>query len=70
MNFIYVHTLYFVVTIIAGTISGVVSSLFVSLNSIYTSKLLPIVENDKSKSVLFIQQQYLYDCIVGMHDTS
>ncbi len=31
-----------------GTASGVVSSVFVSLNSIYTSKVLPRVDNDKS----------------------
>lgn len=29
-----------------GTIAGVASSLFVSLNSIYTKKILPVVEND------------------------
>ncbi|GKZ01417.1 hypothetical protein MPSEU_001092500 [Mayamaea pseudoterrestris] len=32
-----------------GTISGVLSSLFVSLNSIYTKKVLPVVENDHWK---------------------
>lgn len=31
-----------------GTVSGVVSSVFVSLNSIYTSKVLPAVGSDKS----------------------
>ena len=31
-----------------GTAAGVVSSLFVSLNSIYTAKVLPKVDNDKS----------------------
>lgn len=31
-----------------GTVAGVVSSLFVSLNSIYTAKILPTVNNDKS----------------------
>jgi GDP-fucose transporter C1 len=31
-----------------GTVSGVISSVFVSLNSIYTSKVLPKVDNDKS----------------------
>ena len=31
-----------------GTAAGVLSSVFVSLNSIYTSKMLPIVDNDKS----------------------
>lgn len=29
-----------------GTIAGICSSLFVSLNSIYTKKILPVVEND------------------------
>jgi GDP-fucose transporter C1 len=33
---------------IFGTLAGVLSSLFVSLNSIYTSKVLPAVNNDKS----------------------
>jgi GDP-fucose transporter C1 len=32
-----------------GTVSGVLSSLFVSLNSIYTKKVLPVVENDHWK---------------------
>lgn len=31
-----------------GTAAGVLSSVFVSLNSIYTSKILPVVDNDKS----------------------
>ncbi len=31
-----------------GTSAGVLSSVFVSLNSIYTSKMLPVVDNDKS----------------------
>ena len=31
-----------------GTAAGVLSSVFVSLNSIYTSKVLPKVNNDKS----------------------
>ena len=31
-----------------GTVAGVISSLFVSLNSIYTAKILPTVNNDKS----------------------
>ena len=33
---------------LVGTVSGVISSLFVSLNSIYTSKILPKVDNNKS----------------------
>jgi GDP-fucose transporter C1 len=48
---------------VSGTCAGVISSLFVALNAVYTSKMLPIVENDKSKllyannlnaSILFI----------------
>lgn len=36
-----------------GTVFGVISSLFVSLNTIYTSKTLPLVENDKSVLILY-----------------
>jgi GDP-fucose transporter C1 len=32
-----------------GTISGILSSLFVSLNSIFTKKVLPVVDNDHWK---------------------
>ena len=32
-----------------GTVAGVASSLFVSLNSIYTKKVLPVVDNDHWK---------------------
>jgi GDP-fucose transporter C1 len=32
----------------AGTVAGVLASIFVSLNSVYTSKVLPSVGNDKS----------------------
>ena len=38
---------------LVGTASGVLSSVFVSLNSIYTSKTLPKVENDKSLLVYY-----------------
>ena len=31
-----------------GTLAGVAASIFVSLNSIYTAKILPVVSNDKS----------------------
>lgn len=31
-----------------GTLAGVIASIFVSLNSIYTAKILPVVNNDKS----------------------
>lgn len=36
-----------------GTMSGVLASLFVSLNSIYTSKILPKVDNDKSQLLFY-----------------
>eukprot|EP01042_Synura_sphagnicola_P003206 gene3206-3963_t len=53
-----------------GTLSGVLSSVFVSLNSIYTSKVLPKVDNDKSlllyynnfnASVLFLPLIFLFE---------
>lgn len=37
-----------------GTIAGVLSSLFVSLNSIYTKKVLPVVDNDHWRLVSFL----------------
>jgi GDP-fucose transporter C1 len=36
-----------------GTLSGVASSLFVSLNSIYTKKVLPVVDNDHWKLTFY-----------------
>lgn len=36
-----------------GTVSGVLSSLFVSLNSIYTKKVLPAVDNDHWKLTFY-----------------
>ena len=33
---------------LVGTSAGVLASVFVSLNSIYTTKMLPVVDNDKS----------------------
>jgi solute carrier family 35 (GDP-fucose transporter), member C1 len=33
---------------LVGTAAGVLSSVFVSLNAIYTSKMLPVVDGDKS----------------------
>eukprot|EP00600_Ochromonadales_sp_CCMP1393_P010911 CAMPEP_0175015452 /NCGR_PEP_ID=MMETSP0005-20121125/11182_1 /TAXON_ID=420556 /ORGANISM="Ochromonas sp., Strain CCMP1393" /LENGTH=328 /DNA_ID=CAMNT_0016272421 /DNA_START=69 /DNA_END=1055 /DNA_ORIENTATION=- len=36
-----------------GTAAGVMSSVFVSLNSIFTSKMLPVVGNDKSKLLFY-----------------
>jgi hypothetical protein len=46
-----------------GTASGVISSVFVSLNSIYTSKILPVVNNDKS---LLLFYNNLNACILFM----
>ena len=31
---------------LAGTLSGIMSSLFVSLNSIFTKKILPVVDDN------------------------
>jgi solute carrier family 35 (GDP-fucose transporter), member C1 len=36
-----------------GTVAGVISSLFVSLNSIYTKKILPVVDNDSWKLTFY-----------------
>ena len=36
-----------------GTIAGILSSLFVSLNSIYTKKVLPVVDNDHWKLTFY-----------------
>lgn len=36
-----------------GTAAGVLSSLFVSMNSIFTSKMLPTVDNDKSQLLFY-----------------
>jgi GDP-fucose transporter C1 len=36
-----------------GTVSGVLSSLFVSLNSIFTKKVLPVVDNDHWKLTFY-----------------
>lgn len=36
-----------------GTIAGIMSSLFVSLNSIYTKKILPVVDNDHWKLTFY-----------------
>ena len=36
-----------------GTIAGIASSLFVSLNSIYTKKILPVVDNDHWKLTFY-----------------
>ena len=37
-----------------GTIFGVMSSLFVSLNSIYTKKMIPIVDNNSWKLCFYV----------------
>ena len=59
-----------------GTISGVLSSVFVSLNSIFTATALPKVENDKSlllfynnmnASLLFIPLIFLFENHVSRH---
>jgi GDP-fucose transporter C1 len=53
-----------------GTAAGVLSSVFVSLNSIYTARILPVVDNDKSMllyynnlnaTVLFIPLIFLFE---------
>ncbi len=53
-----------------GTISGVVASLFVSLTSIYTAKVLPAVNNDKAlllyynnlnASIMFIPLMLIFE---------
>lgn len=53
-----------------GTAAGVLSSVFVSLNSIYTARVLPVVDNDKSMllfynnlnaTVLFIPLIFMFE---------
>ena len=39
---------------LVGTIFGVLSSLFVSLNSIYTKKMIPIVDNNSWKLCFYV----------------
>lgn len=62
-----------------GTSAGVMSSLFVSLNSIFTSKILPKVDNDKSMllyynnfnaSFLFLPLIVLFETEVIMENAS
>eukprot|EP01035_Chromulina_nebulosa_P018423 gene18423-24127_t len=62
-----------------GTVSGVLSSVFVSLNSIFTAKVLPKVDNDKSQllyynnfnaSVLFIPLIFLFEYQVLLDSSS
>lgn len=53
-----------------GTAAGVLSSVFVSLNSIFTARMLPAVDNDKSMllyynnlnaSILFVPLIFLFE---------
>lgn len=37
-----------------GTVFGVMSSLFVSLNSIYTKKMIPVVDNNSWKLSFYV----------------
>lgn len=39
---------------VMGTISGVMSSLFVSLNSIYTKKIIPAVDNNSWRLCFYV----------------
>lgn len=64
------YIIYIIASILIGTVSGVISSVFVSLNSIYTSKLLSAVDNDKSKllyynnfnaAILFIPLIFMFE---------
>ena len=61
---------------LVGTAAGVLSSVFVSLNSIYTSKMLPVVDNDKSMllyynnlnaTLLFIPLIFMFEYNVSMY---
>jgi len=38
---------------LVGTSAGILSSVFVSLNSIFTSRMLPVVDNDKSMLLFY-----------------
>jgi GDP-fucose transporter C1 len=62
---------------LVGTSAGVLASLFVSLNSIYTSKVLPKVDNDKSMllyynnlnaCVLFVPLIFLFESHILMEN--
>jgi solute carrier family 35 (GDP-fucose transporter), member C1 len=63
---------------LVGTVAGVLSSIFVSLNSIYTAKILAKVDNDKSlllyynnlnASVLFLPLIVLFETEVIVNNT-
>lgn len=58
---------------LVGTIAGVCSSLFVSLNSIYTKKMLPVVDdnhwrltyyNNVNACVLFVPLMFLFEASI------
>lgn len=62
-----------------GTVAGVLSSVFVSLNSIYTAKILTKVDNDKSlllyynnlnASVLFLPLIVLFETEIIVENTA
>ena len=62
-----------------GTVAGVLSSVFVSLNSIYTAKILAKVDNDKSlllyynnlnASVLFLPLIVLFETEIIVENTA
>ncbi|KAJ1404038.1 hypothetical protein B484DRAFT_298238, partial [Ochromonadaceae sp. CCMP2298] len=55
---------------LVGTAAGVLSSVFVSLNSIYTSKMLPAVDNDKSKLLFYnnLNAALLFLPLIGLFE--
>lgn len=62
-----------------GTSAGVLSSVFVSLNSIFTARMLPVVDNDKSlllfynnlnATLLFIPLIFLFEYQVSLAITT
>lgn len=54
-----------------GTMAGVLASLFVSLNSIYTSKVLPYVNNDKSVLLFYnnANASFLFLPLIALFET-
>jgi GDP-fucose transporter C1 len=53
-----------------GTSAGVISSVFVSLNSIFTSKMLAKVDNDKSMLLYYnnLNACFLFIPLIGMFE--
>ena len=60
---------------LVGTAAGVISSVFVSLNSIFTARMLPVVDNDKSMllyynnlnaTILFIPLIFMFEFDVSI----